>query len=391
MSTEVQPRIAPDDGAAPPPVRHTGTWSLTWAGVRTVARLELRQRVRSTRWVVSLVVFGVVVGVVTALTFFAAGQVTRGVPSDAELAATTGRTMFGFIVFFVLFLGLLVSPTLSATSINGDRANGTLATLQVTLLSPAEIVLGKLLASWLASLAFLAVAVPFVVWAFATGGTAFVGLVTTLLLLAVVLAVVCAIGLGFSALTSRTAGSSVLTYVAMAGLTVVSLIVFGLSVPLVSGEERVQVRGEDWSPGITFDENGRPSEEIPCVLREEERYVTHTERTWWLLAVNPFVVVADALPPATGTTISDPMTGIRYGVRAARLGPEEPLDECWSDEGWQDWEERQAQERARADALGAVWPWGLAANLLLGGAGVVLAVRRLTIPQAKLPRGTRVA
>nr|WP_297428066.1 ABC transporter permease [uncultured Actinotalea sp.] len=390
MSTDVQPRIAPDDGAAPPPVRHTGTWLLTRSGVRTVATLELRQRVRSTRWVVSLVVFGVVVGVVTALTYYVARQTTGGVPADTALAATTGRTMFGFIVFFVLFLGLLVSPTLSATSINGDRANGTLATLQVTLLSPAEIVLGKLLASWVASLAFLAVSVPFVVWAFATGGTAFIGLVTTLLLLAVVLAVVCAIGLGFSALTARTAGSSVLTYVAIAGLCVVSLIVFGLSIPLVSGQERVQVRSEDWSPGrdITFDENGRPSEEIPCVLREEERYVTHTERTWWLLAVNPFVVVADALPPATGTQIADPMTGIRYGVRTLRLGAQEPLDECWSGRAW---EEREAESRARADELGAVWPWGLAANLLLGAAGVLLAVRRLTIPQAKLPRGTRVA
>lgn len=391
MSAEAQPRIAPDEGGAPPPVRHTGSWSLTWAGLRTVAALELRQRVRSTRWVVSLVVFGVVVGVVTTLTFFVSRQMTADMAADPAIDATAGRTMFGFIVFFVLFLGLLVSPTLSATSINGDRANGTLATLQVTLLSPAEIVLGKLLASWLASLAFLAVSVPFIVWAFATGGTAFVGLLTTVLMLAVVLAVVCAIGLGFSAMTARSAGSAVLTYVAIAGLTVVSLIVFALSVPLVSGEERVQVRSEDWPGGeVEFDENGRPLEEIPCVLREEERYVTHTERTWWLLAVNPFVVVADALPPAAGSTqIADPMTGIRYGVRMARLGVEEPLNECWSQ--WQDWEAEEQARRDRADSLGAVWPWGLAFNLLLGAAGVALAVRRLTIPQATLPRGTRVA
>lgn len=392
MSTEAQPRIAPDEGAVPPPVRRAGVWSLTWAGVRTVAALELRQRVRSTRWIVSLVVFGVVVGIVTTLTYVVARQLTGDLGTGAALDETAGRTMFGFIVFFVLFLGLLVSPTLSATSINGDRAHGTLATLQVTLLSPAEIVLGKLLASWVASLAFLAVSVPFIVWAFATGGTALVGLVTTVLLLAVVLAVVCAIGLGFSALTARTAGSAVLTYVTLAGLTVVSLIVFGLSVPLVSGVERVEVLTEDWAPGrdITFDEQGRPSEEIPCVLREEDRYVSHTERTWWLLAANPFVVVADALPPATGgAAIADPMTGIRYGVRTMRLGVQEPLDECWS--AWQQWDERERDRRERADALGAVWPFGLAANLLLGAAGVVVAVRRLTIPQAKLPRGTRVA
>jgi len=38
-----------------------------------------------------------------------------------------------------------------------------------------------------------------------------------------------------------------------------------------------------------------------------------------------------------------------------------------------------------------IWPWGLAGNLLLGAGGVVVAVRRLRIPQRTLPRGTRVA
>ncbi len=38
-----------------------------------------------------------------------------------------------------------------------------------------------------------------------------------------------------------------------------------------------------------------------------------------------------------------------------------------------------------------MWPWGPAGNLAPGAAGFVVAVRRLTIPQRKLPRGTRVA
>lgn len=387
MTNDVQPRIDPAPDTPPPPVSHSGTWRLTWSGIRTVAGLELRQRVRSTRWVWSLVAFGVVVAVVTTLTYVV--QVRVGFGDE-----TAGRTMFGFIVFFVLFLGMLVSPTLSATSINGDRQSGTLATLQVTLLSPAEIVLGKLLASWTSSLAFLAVSVPFVVWAFATGGTPVVGLLTTLLLLALVLAVVCALGFGFSALTARTAGSAVLTYVTVAGLTIVSLIVFGLSVPLVSGERTVEVYGQDWSQVREPDPTDPTADDVyvdpPCTLYEETRYVTRTDRTWWLLAVNPFVVVADALPPATGRdAVADPMTAIRYGVRAARLGPEEPLQECWRDD--RDWQQRQQEERDRADALGAVWPWGLAFQLLLGAGGVLLSVRRLTIPQGRLPRGVRIA
>ncbi|MDT0166567.1 ABC transporter permease subunit [Actinotalea sp. AC32] len=385
MSADLQtPPAAPADDAARPG-RSAGAWSLTWAGVRTVATLELRQRVRSTRWVVALVVFAVVVGAVTTLTFLASSSASATMPDDG---VSVGRTMFGFIVFFVLFLGLLVSPTLSATSINGDRAAGTLATLQVTLLSPAEIVLGKLLAAWVASLAFLAVSVPFVVWAFAAGGTPVVGLLTTLLLLAVVLAVVCAVGLGFSALVNRGAGSAVLTYVTVAGLCVVTLVVFGLSMFLVSGEEEVQVNQLPWSSDLQFDDSGNPVGDVECELVTQERYVSHTERTWWLLAPNPFVVVADALPGGDVQTASDPMTLIRYGVRSARIGVQEPLEECWNAG---DWEERQAEQMERVESSGAVWPWGLATLVLLGAGGVVVAVRRLTIPQATLPRGMRVA
>jgi len=377
MTTPVDaPPYAPAPSAGPRPRRPRGAWSLSRRGVWTVAQLELRQRVRSTRWIVSLVVFAVVVGGVTFLTW-AMADADHSYLSEPQ----TGRVMFGFIVFFVLFLGMLVSPTLSATAINGDRAAGTLATLQITLLSAAEIVLGKLLAAWLASLAFLAVSLPFVIWSFAAGGTPPLALLTTLLLLAVMLAVVCAIGLGWSAITARTAGSAVLTYVTVAGLSVLSLIVFGLSVSLVSGEEEVEVYGE-----VEVYDGENYSYE--CEHREESRYVAHTERTWWLLAVNPFVIVADAMPVDVDDEDQyygafDPMSGIKTGVRAAREGVQEPLDECWSD-GDDSW-------TFDPDDKSPVWPWGLGADLLLGAGAVWLAVRRLEIPQRSLAKGTRVA
>jgi ABC-type transport system involved in multi-copper enzyme maturation permease subunit len=388
-AVDTTPRPAPVRSAARPP----SAWSLTWHGISTVARLEVRQRIRSTRWIVSLAVFGLIVGGVTTLTW----AVARTAGGSGE---QTGPTMFGFIVFFVLFLGLLVSPTLSATAINGDRAAGTLATLQVTLLSPAEIVLGKLLASWLASLAFLAVSVPFIIWAFATGGTSPLAVVTTLVLLAVVLAVVCALGLGFSALTPRTAGSAVLTYVAVGSLTFVSLIVFGLTVPLVTTEETVRVYQSDYSSsasatmapdGTVTYEGGQT--EPPCEWTEQTQSVAHTERTWWLLAVNPFVIVADAAPEPVRVKNSygsfDPLTGIRAGVRAARTGPPEELNYCWQELG-PDADMGMYGVTDAADQS-PVWPWGLGANLLLAAGAVVLAVGRLTIPMRTLPRGTRVA
>ena len=377
-------------GTTSGPGRQPGAWSLTWHGVRTVAHLELRQRIRSTRWIVALVVFGALVGGVTLLTWLVAQESVN----PYTVTGTVGPTMFGFIVFFVLFLGLLVSPTLSATSINGDRTAGTLATLQVTLLSPAEIVLGKLLASWLASLAFLAVSVPFILWAFASGGTPLLAVVTTVLLLALLLAVVCAIGLGFSALTARTSGSAVLTYISVASLTILSLIVFGLTMPLVSTQEMVRTYQSDPEEYASFqDEEGNWVEDLgPCVWTDVEQTVIHTERTWWLLAVNPFVIVADAAPaPAVSQDRGgafDPLTGIRMGVRTARLGPPETQDWCWQEMSDTSSAYPGSEEAA---SLSPVWPWGLGANLLLGAAGVVVAVRRMTVPLRKLPKGTRVA
>jgi ABC-type transport system involved in multi-copper enzyme maturation permease subunit len=357
-----------------------GAWAVSRQGIRTVTVLELRQRIRSTRWIIALVVWFLVVAAITGLTFAVfRSDLTGTDPTQPWI----GRTIFGLVVFFVLFLGLLVSPTLSATAINGDRAAGTLATLQVTSLSAAEIVFGKLLASWIAALAFLAVSVPFILIAMSAGGTSAASVLSTLALLAVILAAVCAIGLGFSALTARTPASAVLTYIAVATLTVLSLIAFGLTVPAISSDD--QVRLYDVSPAATWDQSG----DQQCVWRTQTIRQVHTERTWWLLAINPFVVVADAMPESAigsaGASAGDqdPMSIIRRGVREARTGPGNEQARCWSS--------TQSGPAERPLNRSPVWPWGLAVNVLLGAVAVWFAVRRLRIPQRNLARGTRVA
>ncbi len=381
--------------------RGRGTWSVSLQGVRTVAVLELRQRVRSTRWVVALVVWFVVVGAITALTWFAVRSVTgtatldgTGAP-DGSLRILAGPPLFGVVVFFVLFLGLLVTPTLSSTAVNGDRAAGTLATLQVTLLSPAEIAVGKLLAAWTAALAFLAVSVPFLVLALAAGGVPVLSVVVCLAVLATLLAAVCAMGLGFSALSARTSGSVVLTFLAVAALAVLSPIVFALTLPAVTEPEEVRV----WTVPSSYTGEG----DLPdCRWETQVMDQAHTERTWWLLALNPFVIVADAAPePRTPTSIGgDPLSTIREGVRLARTGPSPELDWCTgivplAEEGEpgavQAPAATESPVRAPEPDRSVVWPYGLAATLLLGGAGLVVAVRRLAIPQRTLARGTRVA
>ncbi|WP_407320421.1 ABC transporter permease [Isoptericola halotolerans] len=383
MSVDTQEARASGDRPSKVP---TSDWSLSWQGVRTVTQLELRQRIRSTRWKIALVVWFVVVGVITLLTSGAIAMLF----DDPSMGAGAGRTMFGVVVFFVLFLGLLVAPALTASAINGDRTAGTLATLQATLLTPAEIVVGKLLAAWLAALAFLATSVPFLAWAFVVGGLPFWSLVSVLLVLAIVLGVVCAVGLCFSALTAKTSGSAVLTYLTVGGLSVITVALFGLSVPLVTTTEEVRT----WDVPVGYDwEDTEPPE---CEWTTQRQEVWHSERTWWLLAANPFVVVADAQPladPETYDDAADPLTLIQYGVRYARTGPAPEQD--WCGDMWYS-ESRSGVPMASPveepePSESPVWPWGLGIYVLLGAGGIVTAVRRLQIPAQRLPKGTRVA
>ena len=386
MSVDVEVVPAkPSDGGVP---AGRGTWSLSWHGLRTVAVLELRQRVRSTRWKTALIVWFLVVGLITLLTTGAFAMLSN----DPYLADDTsyGGTIYSIVVGFVLFLGLLVAPTLSSGAINGDRNAGTLATLQVTLLSPAEIVLGKLAASWIAALAFLVASIPFLVWALVGGGVYWLALLTTVLMLALVLGVVCAIGLGFSALVSKTSGSAVLTYLTIGAITVALPILFGLLVPVTSTTEEIEVW--DVEAGYTWEETTAPE----CEWQTHEVEVWHSERTWWLLAPNPFVVVADAQPLSGDVEAlandGNMLAMLQYGVRYARTGDTGPQDWCSAyvyENGREVRPDSPVEPVTVTDQL--VWPWGLGFDLLLGAAGVFVAVNRLRVPTAELPQGTRVA
>ena len=372
-------------GAHPAPSAFRSTWGLSWHGVRTVAVLDLRQRVRSTRWIIALVVWFVLIGGLTWLTWIGANSAFA---DPAQTAVLVGPTIFGFVVFFVLFLGLLVAPTLSATSINGDRAAGTLATLQVTLLTPAEIAVGKLGAAWVAALAFLATAVPFLIVSLTAGGTSVLAMIVCLLVVATMLAIVCAIGLGFSALVGRASGSAVLTYLTVAGLSVLSPILFALTFPSITSDEPVRV----WATPASYTWDG--AKPPVCEWRTEMLTQAHTERTWWLLAMNPFVIVADAAPDATQPEHAgslDPLGGIRSAVRSARTGPAGEQDWCTQSVAQLGGPTTVSPVSTVEPDRSVVWPWGLAANVLLGAGGLVVAVRRLSIPQRTLPRGTRVA
>jgi ABC-type transport system involved in multi-copper enzyme maturation permease subunit len=316
-----------------------------WDGALLVARQEFRVRLRTVRWRWLLAVWVAVVGAFTTLLCLAlfATDTVSGVP------------LFGGLMLFVLALVLLVSPALTAQAVNGDRERGTLATLQVTRLSPAHIALGKLLAGWTVGLTALALTLPFVGWSVALGGVGVVRAVVVLVVVALLIGVICAVSQALSALFTRSIASALVSYLVVFALTIGTVVAFGLALPLTTDK-----RTTTDTDGSTYDVT-----------------VARPDRVWWLLAPNPFVVLADAAPkppPRIGHSADslDPLSTIGLEVRRSR----QPFD--------------PTNYRTTAP-LQPVWPYGLAFDLLLGAGAVAVTVRRLHTPADNVPRGVRIA
>ncbi|WP_447946043.1 ABC transporter permease [Microbacterium lacticum] len=182
---------------------------MTFSRLWTIARLELLQRVRTVSWYVLLGVFGLVLLGVTALAFLAYGGWGTGGPG-----------VYSVVVYVTLLLILLVSPTLSGNSINGDRDAATLAPVQVTLATTGEILFGKFLAAWITGLAFAAVAAPFLVLSTLAGEVNPWAVVTSLVILVVETGVIAGIGVALSGILSHPLFSVAVTYLVVAALAV---------------------------------------------------------------------------------------------------------------------------------------------------------------------------
>lgn len=361
-------------------------------GIRDVVVLELKQRLRSRGWYIMLGIWFILTGLVTWLTWAAWNaqrEAQRSYSSFVPPETGPGSMIFEVVLAFVLLFALLVAPALSANAVNGDRAGGTLAILQVTLLRPGQILWGKFFAAWAAALAFLVASTPFLIIGVALGGMTPGHVVVALLMLAVEVGVVCATGVGISALAGRPLFSIVVTYLAVAGLVFGSLIAFGLGTGLSQGTIMAnQPQYRSYSPYVPMEEQPAPMEaEYTCSGPLRSQPAVHTDRVAWMLAMNPYVVVADAIPYPVRTANAYGMTSpvgaietISQGARYAMAGPAGTYP-CANGE---------AKPRYLAQST-PLWPLGLGLQLLLAGLLMWLGWRSLRTPAHRLARGTRVA
>lgn len=355
-----------------------GALSLRARGLWLVTSLELRQRLRSARWYVAL-------GIWTLLLFGIGVLALAPALYTAEWGTVreVSRVMFSLQMILVLFAMLLVTPALSAGSINGDRSAGTLATLQASLLSPLEIVLGKLLAGILTGLAFLVLAMPSALPLAVLGEVGILYLLRVMVMICFLTFCVTAIGLGLSAITQRQLGSVVLAYVIVFGVTVLGPILWGVSATFLTSEQQVTAYYTQYT-----DSSGPQR----CVASTEERPVWRMDLAQPVMWPNPVVMLAETAPLHTREEFSGPMQEsrvdalsiLKYGMREVS-SPPHPSD----------YNTCSPQDVGSPD-LGTpiqvpLWPMGV---ILWGSAGLgalALAVLRLRVPIRRLGKGTRIA
>jgi ABC-type transport system involved in multi-copper enzyme maturation permease subunit len=125
--------------------------------------LELRIRIRERKlWIVTCLYLFCLFAISCIAITTAANE---GVNEDP---AVTGLTIFGFGIFSLLGLLVILGPLASAGVISQEREQRTLPALLNTPLSPTVIVIGKLLAAWAFILWLAVLSLPFlglgVVW-----------------------------------------------------------------------------------------------------------------------------------------------------------------------------------------------------------------------------------
>jgi ABC-2 type transport system permease protein len=349
-------------------------------GVGVIFSLEMRQRLRGVAWYVLLgVFFGILllITVVTSIVVFSAGSINAN--------QQVGGPLYSLVIYFVLLLGVLVAPAMSGNAINGDRDAGTLATTQVTLITTWQLVLGKFFAAWATAVGFLVVSLPFLIYCAIVGGTNAITVTVSILVLLVELGVVAAIGVGLSGLINRPLFSVVVTYLAVAALTLGTLIAF------VLGGLAIQ------SKTVMYEYDNIHQKTQTCTGLES--YTTSVPRfdlDWGVLAPNPFIVLTDAVPTTYDSSgnPNDLFGEFKSAERGAQQSPfrtSTPAAACREDLGYGSAASNRSSASRLISSTEPSWAIGLAIQFVLAGAALVGAWAKTRTPARRLSKGSRIA
>ena len=177
-----------------------------------VLRRELVERVQGAKVVVFLTLWLALLTIILVLTYQASVVINSGGNIDVTSLGRVGRQLFEWVLFGMLILILFLVPGLTAGAITGERERQTLVPLQMTMMRPRDIILGKLSAALAFLLLLVVAALPLLGVSFLVGGLTIFDVARglgMLLFTGMVLGSVCVL---ISAKLRRTTASTVLAY-----------------------------------------------------------------------------------------------------------------------------------------------------------------------------------
>ena len=357
-------------------------WAPTFRGVGLATRIELiRRRPTPKGWVFYGLILLAMVGIALAVAA-TAGPGAQQAPLEMN-------------ILMVLGIGILVSTSLAATSINGDSTEGVLAPLQMTRLTAGDIAIGKLLSSWLVSVMALVSLSPFLIYAYTRSTWEFGEFLIVVAAILFVVLVSTAIGLAWSSIAARSIASVSLAHITVGALMVGTVVLYFMTQPLVGKEYEVTNRYQDWG-SVTEEQWNDPNfdpSQIECVEETRTIRVAQTEKIAWMLLINPFVTVSETAPLMDEEDAAAGGNSLFGIVHMSVSSAQKPI--VAEDLGYNDcvgWDQEAWEQENLENALATRNPWvGLAFNTALLLGSMVLTINRLRVPYNKLRGGTRVA
>ena len=206
--------------------------ALSW--LNPVLARELTERMRGPRAMVMLSGYLGVLGLVLVLVYRSkvdAANSRFGGSPVVELA-TAGQGIFEWTLLFTMLLVLFLVPGFTAGSVVGERERQTLMPMQVSLLRPRSIVLGKLGASVVFTLLLVLATLPLLTVAYLIGGVTFPEIVRGLAMVMFTAVGVAAVSLACSTFMKRVQTATVASYGLVLLLCGGTLAAFGVALEL---------------------------------------------------------------------------------------------------------------------------------------------------------------
>jgi ABC-2 type transport system permease protein len=171
---------------------------------------ELRGRIRGNRALIILVIYLTITAAVTLLVYAAAASSFSGGISDPEAGRGIGKAIFLTVMTASLIQVCVITPSLTAGTISGEKERQTYDLLITTLLSPLQIAFGKLASALAFALLLILAALPMAGLSFLFGGVSGVELLIGVLGLVVTAVCYATIGLFWSTVMRTTLSATVM-------------------------------------------------------------------------------------------------------------------------------------------------------------------------------------